>query len=413
MGRRKIREFDAKRIIADNILQYGKVNLINNAVLIGPETSLENLPQHYPWLSRTKLVVKPDQLFGKRKKLGLVLLEAGWEEAVRWLKEYHNKEVTIGTVTDRLTHFLIEPYISHQEEYYLAITSERDHDIIHFSLQGGMDIEEQWDKVQKIAVPTLQEEVDLDNRIPEQLQPFVKAIFQLYRDLDFTYLEFNPFTLDQQGQVILLDTVAEVDDCAQFRNGKRWGDLPFPPPFGRKSFPEEDYIAKLDEESGASLKLTVLNPQGRIWNILSGGGASIIYLDAIANHGQAGSIANYGEYSGNPTTEESYQYAKTVLDAMTRSPSIPGGKILFIAGAIANFTDVEKTFTGVVRALREYQEKLRAGKVSIFVRRGGPNWEKGLELMKRTGLELRIPMEVSGPEMPMTMMVPKAMEKVR
>lgn len=40
---------------------------------------------------------------------------------------------------------------------------------------------------------------------------------------------------------------------------------------------QEAYIAELDAKSGASLKLTVLNPYGRIWTMVAGGGASVIY----------------------------------------------------------------------------------------------------------------------------------------
>lgn len=40
---------------------------------------------------------------------------------------------------------------------------------------------------------------------------------------------------------------------------------------------QEAYIAELDAKSGASLKLTVLNRAGRIWTMVAGGGASVIY----------------------------------------------------------------------------------------------------------------------------------------
>jgi ATP citrate (pro-S)-lyase len=40
---------------------------------------------------------------------------------------------------------------------------------------------------------------------------------------------------------------------------------------------QEAYIAELDAKSGASLKLTVLNPTGRVWTMVAGGGASVIY----------------------------------------------------------------------------------------------------------------------------------------
>lgn len=43
------------------------------------------------------------------------------------------------------------------------------------------------------------------------------------------------------------------------------------------SGPQEAYIADLDAKSGASLKLTLLNPKGRIWTMVAGGGASVVY----------------------------------------------------------------------------------------------------------------------------------------
>ena len=395
MARVKIREFDAKKLLLENLKQEYK------AALIDSNTSLDTLPLQHPWLLQEKLIIKPDQLFGKRGKLGLVLLNGDFSQIKEYLKEHLNKEITIGKATDKLTHFLIEPFIEHEKEYYLSITSERDYDIIHFSEAGGIDIEENWNKVTKIEVQTL-EELNVESiNTTEEIKQFIQKVFHLYKKFHFCYLEFNPFTLDKNNSVALIDTVAQVDS--------RGITLPFPKTFGRKSHPEEEHIAALDKESGASLKLTILNPKGRIWNILSGGGASLIYLDAIANMGKQEEIANYGEYSGNPTTEETYQYTKTILGLITKEHH-QQGKVLIIGGAIANFTDVEKTFTGIIKALKDHQSQLQQGKISIFVRRGGPNYEKGLQLMEQTGKELNLPITVHGPETPMTTIVEKASE---
>lgn len=77
-------------------------------------------------------------------------------------------------------------------------------------------------------------------------------------------------------------------------------------------------MAELDAKSGASLKLTVLNPQGRIWTMVAGGGASVIYSDTICDLGGSKELANYGEYSGAPTESQTFEYAKTVLQLMTK-----------------------------------------------------------------------------------------------
>jgi ATP citrate (pro-S)-lyase len=46
-----------------------------------------------------------------------------------------------------ITTFIVEPFIPHNEEYYLNIVSERLGNSIRFSECGGIDIEENWDKV--------------------------------------------------------------------------------------------------------------------------------------------------------------------------------------------------------------------------------------------------------------------------
>lgn len=54
---------------------------------------------------------------------------------------------------------------------------------------------------------------------------------------------------------------------------------------GRPEFPEEAYIKKLDGSTGASLKLTILNHSGRVWTMVAGGGASVVYADTISDYG--------------------------------------------------------------------------------------------------------------------------------
>ena len=94
---------------------------------------------------------------------------------------------------------------------------------------------------------------------------------------------------------------------------------------------------------------------------------------------------------------------------MTRKKD-PRGKVLIIGGGIANFTDVAKTFKGIIKALKEYQKKLVEGKVKIYVRRGGPNYKEGLANMRKLGETLGVPIEVYGPETHMTAVVSMALK---
>lgn len=62
-----------------------------------------------------------------------------------------------------------------------------------------------------------------------------------------------------------------------------------------------------------------------------------------------------------------------------------------------------------MKALQEFRERLVENKVSIFVRRAGPNYQEGLRVMKDTGRTLGIPVHVFGPETHMTAIVAMAM----
>jgi ATP-citrate lyase beta-subunit len=421
MAQRGIREYDAKKMLAERLPDYvDDFDYDGQIALVTPETDLEVVAVHNPWIKKKRLVVKPDQLFGKRGAHGLILLNASWDEAREYIEERMEKEVLVGTVVGPLTHFLIEPFVPHDEaeELYVAIKSDYGGDSIYFSTKGGVDIEANWDKVTSIPVDILAkaESLDLTSQLPAELgdrlgpvADFVKGLYQLFKDLGFAYLEINPFVFSE-GRIVPLDLVARLDDAEAFWQRNNWKGLEFPEPFGRALTEEEAYIKEIDSRTGASLKLTILNPKGRIWTMVAGGGASVIYADTICDLGFGGELANYGEYSGDPSTEDTYEYTKTVLDLMTREKN-PQGRIkyLLIGGGIANFTDVAKTFKGVVMALEDYRERLRNTGVEIYVRRGGPNYEEGLRIMRKLGERLGVPINVFGPETHMTRIVSMAL----
>ena len=123
MAQRGIREITGKKLIAKYLPEYsgGKVRMPVKAVLVTPTTSLKKLAKKHPWLKKERLVVKPDQLFGKRGKHKLVLLDADFKQAERFIRKNMNKEVKIGKTKGKLTHFLVEPFVPHEKEYLSLI----------------------------------------------------------------------------------------------------------------------------------------------------------------------------------------------------------------------------------------------------------------------------------------------------
>jgi ATP citrate (pro-S)-lyase len=211
---------------------------------------------------------------------------------------------------------------------------------------------------------------DVPKGVHNVLIDFIIRLYAVYVDCQFTYLEINPLVVvpnadATSAEVYFLDLAAKIDQTAEFECGVKWAvarspaalglagtrqegkvnidagpPMEFPAPFGRELTKEEAYVAEMDAKTGASLKLTIMNANGRIWTLVAGGGASVVYADAISSCGFSSELANYGEYSGAPTETQTYHYARTVLDLMLRAPMHPEGKVLFIGGGIANFTNV-------------------------------------------------------------------------
>lgn len=389
------------------------------AAQVTSSTDFNELANNEAWLNSTRLVVKPDMLFGKRGKSGLVALNLDLAGVESFVKERLGKQVEMSGTKGPITTFIVEPFVPHDDEYYLSIVSDRLGANVSFSECGGIDIEENWDKVKQVFVPTektLTPELcapliaTLRLEVRQTVEAFLMGSFAVFQDLDFTLLEMNPFTL-VNNVPCPLDMRGELDDTALFKNFQKWGDIEFPLPFGRTMTPAEERIHRMDEKTGASLKLTILNPKGRIWTMVAGGGASVIYADTVGDLGYAHELGNYAEYSGAPNEEETLQYARALIDCCTANPD--GRKrALVVGGGIANFTDVAATFNGIIRAMREKQSDLKAARVSIYVRRGGPNYLKGLANMRALSEETGVPIEVYGPEASMTGICKQAIDYI-
>ncbi len=439
MAQRAIREYDGKAIFSKHWEKYFSgfhYGFKSVMVTSGDELRKKAQEHGFEWLKQEPLVAKPDMLFGKRGKNNLVLFrnekpgDVTLEDAAKWIDDKISHETTLlsgqhGT----LTHFVVEPFTPHEQnqEYYISATTVGEDDVLYMSAEGGMEVEEGWEeKVNEVVIPITMDDANIAHLIranvpadipaenKERFITFAEQFYKFYRDLNFAYLEINPIVM-VGNDLHILDLVARLDDTAGFMMGDAWGeDVEFPTAFGmEEQSPEEKAIAEADAKSGASLKLTILNPMGRIWTMVAGGGASVVYADTIADlSGNVADLANYGEYSGGPTTGETKFYADTVLDLMTRHKDPKGrDKILIIGGAIANFTDVAKTFTGIIQSFEAYADKMKNVGTRIYVRRGGPNYEKGLKDIKEAADRLGLYIEVYGPETHVTDIVRMALEK--
>ena len=367
MPRVKLTEFRAKKLLLGDA--YRGVSFCGGENLaVGVDPCID---------PPCRFVVKVDQGIKKRFKQGLVKVNISAGEILSAVEPWKAKG---------FSQFIAEPFVEHSagEEQYLSLERVREGIRILHTAKGGIDIEAHPEAVRSYLVEHAGD-ISLivkETKIPET---FLEQLISTFNDKMFAFLEINPLVI-QGDRVHLLDSAVLVDSAGVFFVHGAWtaSDLVLP----SAKHPAEARVEELAKTTPASLKLSVLNPDGALFFLLSGGGGSIVIADTVMNksgvsnpaQGAGKLIGNYGEYSGGPTREETFLYAREVLGLLITSGAPK--KALIIAGGVANFTDVKRTFAGIIDALTERSAELRKQGVKVFVRRGGPNEQAGLSMMR-------------------------------
>eukprot|EP01024_Parvocaulis_polyphysoides_P004122 TRINITY_DN1104_c1_g2_i1.p2 TRINITY_DN1104_c1_g2~~TRINITY_DN1104_c1_g2_i1.p2 ORF type:complete len:125 (-),score=6.84 TRINITY_DN1104_c1_g2_i1:110-484(-) len=108
MARKKIREYDSKRLLKEHYGRLLGVQLPIDSVQVNQSTDFVELIDQYGWMRSTKLVVKPDMLFGQRGKNDLLGLSLSFPEAENFIKERMNRQVEVKGCKGLVNTFLIE-----------------------------------------------------------------------------------------------------------------------------------------------------------------------------------------------------------------------------------------------------------------------------------------------------------------
>lgn len=384
MARVKLSEYKAKQLLLGEKYTGVQIRSGQDAVL----------PNDGPW------VVKVDQGIKKRFKQGLVKVGVASVEAMGACTEWEQKG---------FSQFLAEPLLPHtsEEEQYLSLERVREGFRLLFTREGGVNIEEHPEKVGTFILQSPESILSAESQTG--LPPgFLAVLIDAFQKHHIAFLEINPLVV-QGGVPHLLDAACLVDSAGAYFVRNSWTDDDVIR--ARAKHEAESRIEALAQTTPASLKLSVINPDGALFLLLSGGGGSIVIADEAQALGAGKLLGNYGEYSGGPTREETYLYTKEVLALMLASNAPL--KALVIAGGVANFTDVQKTFAGVVDALQEVAPRMREQKIKVFVRRGGPNEARGLAAMKKFLESEQLLGSVHGSDAVITSAMKDAVEYIR
>src|SRR5216117_962534 len=351
---------------------------VPNYVVVASVDGLTTLGDSNTWLKKSTLVVKAHEALGSRFKLGLVKVGVDLQGAQAAAKEMLGRQV--GSIT--VSQVIVSEMVPHKEEYYAAVKSVREGAEILLASCGGIEVESNWDRVKKLAVVVgdtpspdalekLTKEAGFSTDLAKKVADFAEKLFVCFEGEDAQYLEVNPVVAREgDGGLVALDAVTLLDADAKFRHPD-W-NFQFAAEFGRAYTKHELDVMAVDSKIKGSVKFIEI-PGGDTAMLPAGGGASVYYSDAVVARG--GKLANYAEYSGDPP-----DWAVEVLTE--KVCSLPGIKNIIVGGAIANFTDVKKTFGGIIAGFRKAKAEGRLNGVKIWVRRGGPREREGLEAMR-------------------------------
>ncbi|MCK9361064.1 hypothetical protein M0Q28_02440 [Patescibacteria group bacterium] len=247
--------------------------------------------------------VKAQVLKGGRGKAGLVQRFEKPEEISGIIENIKSK---LGTLS--CEGFLVEEEAPHVKQWFISIDLDRAAGDWRVNIgEGGMDVATAHSQL----VASFQD---------EKFGTLVRVLMDGMRTHRLQSLEINPLAERADGSFVALDAK----------------------------------IVKEDESTVSSVEL-----DGDIALVLSGGGASLVALDALIAAG--GKAANFVELSGNPDPEVIRQTALRVF-------SKPDLKAVWVAGSYANFTDIAAMLSAIRAAYDD------AGlSIPFVVRRDGPN----------------------------------------
>lgn len=370
MARVKISEYAAKKLFTNGAYQ---------GVSVSCEKDLEKCT-----LEKGDYVVKVDDGTKKRNKKGLIKIGLSEEDVLVQTKTF---------LDEGYIRVLIEPMLKYEEnqEKYISTNLVRGGVEIIYNKRGGNDIEDNTNALHKECISR---EVFLSDKIPsfDFVEKIVlKKIITFQKEYFASFVEVNPFVI-KNNDLVCVDLAVEIDS-AKLHKLPGWVGTHIQKP--HKTNSAEMSVQALDAESAATFSLTVFDKDASVFTLLSGGGASLVVIDELVNNGAQATIANYGEYSGAPSAEETYRYTKNLINLMFESKS--SKKVLLIAGGVANFTDVTTTFEGVIDACAEHLDDFKKHSVLVRVRRGGPRQTIGLQLLEDFFSRNNIPATVSDP----------------
>ena len=330
-------------------------------------------------LKSDKLVIKAQIHAGGRGKAGGVKLVDRSEINSEVQKMFGKILVThqTGPEGKKVKRVYIQEAYDIKKEFYLSCLVDRESSKIAFisSTEGGVDIEsvaknnpekiittkvEFKDNLSNDDIQKIIKIYSLDTNQKKDAENLVNALFNILVSKDASLIEINPLVITKQKKLICLDAKMNFDDNAMYRR------------------PEILKLRDLNEEEPAEIEaskfgLAYIKLNGSIGCMVNGAGLAMSTMDIIKLYGEE--PANFLDVGGGASKEQVSAAFKLIL-----SDKKVKGILINIFGGIMQCDVLAQ---GVVEAAKEINIK-----VPLVVRLAGTNFEKGKEILDKSGLEI-------------------------
>ncbi len=364
-----LREYEGKKLFKEYGIPIPNGYLVEDNISRVPSVGdPENNRRALTEVTPREYVLKSQVLSGDRMKAGGIVFASG-DKLYPAIDELFKKTVS----GEKVTKILVEEKVNVSAEYYVSFSYDTDSrgPVLALSSAGGTGIT----KAHKFTV-----DITIGDLPAFWIREKLLGAGFAASDFGLVKIIQNLYELFIKEYALL----AEINPVFKVV-GQKAGD----PPRAEGSFVAGDAKIILDDEKVNPNERRFVNMGGDIAILASGGGASMLNVDALLKYG--GRPANYTEYSGNPKSEIVRELTRKVLNQ-------PGIKGLWVVGNKANFTDIYETMRGFIEGLEMVSPK---PKYPIVIRRDGPRQKEAAEMLKDFARTKGYNIHVYGSELPM------------
>ncbi len=353
----KLNEFEGKRLFQKYTIP------VPRGVLVGKPTQRVGL--------KLPLALKAQVLSGERRKGGGILFVDSVKDTKAGLKKLFGSKIN----GEKVEKVLVEEKISPLKEYYFGFSYDTGSrgPVLTLSPNGGSRIGAKPAGRSRATVVPFDITLGAEPFIIREALSHAKFPSEDFNALVNTIQKLWKLFIDEYALVAEINPLFKVDPAL---NRSAIGQA------GQGEFIAGDAKVILDDEKLNPGERRFIELGGDIAILASGGGASLLNIDALLRYG--GKPANYTEYSGNPPAELVKDLTKRVLDRR-------GLKGCWVIGGTANFTDIYETMRGFLDGLKEIKPK---PKYPIVIRRDGPRQEEASlmlqEIAKKEGYDFHL-----------------------